>query len=232
MKNLSSSPSSFDFELPVPQLKNLLATVVAPELSGFTYNDAYFWYSPWKDHCRKVIQVYPLKGASYIFLWGLCFDFLPVFSESGSYHYQRTDKAVGLHLFCWPPGHWDCASGQSDSCRFSRFGQNPGDVESRLLQAFHEAQGFFVPWFLNCCDLHSALTEAKRQRTAPASQHNWPSPDYVTAFLLAANGDAQTGMKVLDEFWIQYGARFPLALYDKLKEKLLACANGGGIACP
>ena len=117
MKNFLSCPSSFDFELPVPQLKNLLATVIAPELSGFTYNDAYFWYSPWKDHCRKVIQVYPLKGASYIFLWGLCFDFLPVFGEAGGYRYQRTDKSVGLHLFCWPPGHWDSASGQSVSCR-------------------------------------------------------------------------------------------------------------------
>lgn len=232
MENFLSCPSSFDFELPVPQLKNLLATVIAPELSGFTYNDAYFWYSSWKDHCRKVIQVYPLKGASYIFLWGLCFDFLPVFGEAGSYRYQRTDKSVGLHLFCWPPGHWDSASGQSVSCRFSRFGRNPKDVKSCLLRAFYEAQGLFVPWFLNCCDLHSALTEARRQCTAPASQCNWPSPDYVTAFLLAANGDAQTGMKVLDEFWTKNGSRFPLALYDKLKEKLLACANGGGIGGP
>ena len=87
-----------------------------------------------------------------------------------------------------------------------------GRVKSCLLRAFYEAQGLFVPWFLNCSDLHSALTEARRQCTAPASQCNWPSPDYVTAFLLAANGDAQTGMKV--------------------KEKLLACANGGGIVCP
>ena len=94
-------------------------------------------------------------------------------------------------------------------------------MKSGILQAFHEAQGLFVPWFLNCCDLHSALTEARRQCTAPAFQSNWPSPDYVTAFLLAANGDAQTGMKVLDEFWIQDCSRFPLALYDKLKKKLL-----------
>ena len=232
MKNFFSVPLSFDFELPVPQLKNLLATAVAPELSGFTYNDAYLWYSPWNDHCRKVIQVYPLKGTSYIFMWGLCFDFLPVFGETGSYRYQRTDKSVGLHLFCWPPGHWDSASGQSVSCRFRRFGKNPDDVESRLFKAFHEAQELFVPWFQNCSDLQSALTEAKRQCTDPVSQHHWPSPHYVTAFLLAANGNAQTGMKVLDEFWVQYGSRYPMALHDKLKKKLLACANGSSIVYP
>lgn len=228
MKNYLSHPSSFAFELPATQLKPLLATILTPELPGFTHNDAYRWYSPWKDHCRKVVQVNPLKGASYIFMWGLCFDFLPVFSGSGNYHYQRTDKSVGLHLFCWPPGYWFSTSGQSISCRFSRFGQTPEDVESRLLQAFHEAQGLFVPWFLNCCDLHSALTEAMRQRTDPASRHNWPSPDYVTAFLSAANGDAHTGTKVLDEFWIQNCSRFPLALHDKLKEKLLAFASQQG----
>ena len=227
MKN----PLSFDFELPVLQLKNLLATAVAPKLSGFAYDNAYLQYSPWNNHCRKVIQVYPLKGASYIFLWGLCFDFLPVFGEAGSYRYQRMDKSVGLHLFCWPPGHWDSASEKSVSCRFRRFGKNPVDVESHLLKAFHEVQGLFVPWFQNCSDLQSALTEARRQCTDPVSQHNWPSPHYVTAFLLAANGNAQTGMKVLDEFWIQNGSRFPMALYDKLKKKLLACVNGGGIVC-
>ena len=225
MKHYLSPPSSYAFELPAPQLKTLLAAILTSELPDFTHNGAYLWYSPWKDHCRKVVQVYPLKGFSYIFMWGLCFDFLPVFGESGNCHYQRTDKSVGLHLFCWPPGHWSSASEQRLSCRFSRCGQNPEYVESRLLQAFHESQGLFVPWFQNCCDLHSALTEAMRQRTDPVSRHNWPSPDYVAAFLLAANGDVHTGMKVLDEFWLQNGSRFPLALHDKLKKKLLACAG-------
>ncbi len=215
------------FELPAPQLKALLADVVTPALPGFTHNGAYLWYSSWENRCRKVVRVYPLKGADYIFQWGLCFDFLPVFGESGSCRYERTDKSVGLHLFCWPPGHWGFTIRRSVPCRFSRFGRDFGDVESQLLQAFHEAQGLFTPWFQNCCGLHSALAEARRQCDDPASQYNWPGPDYVKAFLLAVNGDVQTGMKVLDEFWTRRDGDFPPALYEKLQKKLLACANGG-----
>jgi len=226
------TPLSSTFELSVPQLKSLLATAITPKLPEFTYNGAYFWYSPWEDHCRRVIQVYPLKGASAIFLWGLCFDFLPVFGESKSLRYQRTDKSVGLHLFCWPPDHWVSISGQGISCRFSRFGQSSREVETRLLHAFYEAQELFAPWFQNCCNLHNALMEAKRQRTDPNSQYNWPSPDYVTAFLFAANGDTQTGVKILDEFWLQHGQDFPDVLYNKLRTKLLACANREDIVYP
>lgn len=219
------APLSFDFELPIPQLKSFLAAVITPKLPDFTYNGAYLWYSPWEDHCRRVIQVYPLKGASYIFLWGLCFDFLPVFGASGGLRYQRTDKSVGLQLFCWPPGHWSPVLGQHDFCRFSRFGQTPREVEDQLLQAFYEAQELFVPWFQNCNNLHNALVEAKRQCTDLDSQHNWPSPDYVTAFLLAANGDTQVGVKILNEFWLQQCQGLPDHLYNKLRGKLLTCAN-------
>lgn len=213
------------FELSILQLKSLLASTITSKLPTFTYNGAYIWYSPWEDHCRRVIQVYPLKGASAVFRWGLCFDFLPIFGESGSLRYQRTDKSVGLHLFCWPPDHWSSISKQNASCRFSCIGQTPRAVEAQLLHAFYEAQELFVPWFQNCCNLRNALVEAKRQRTDRNSQYNWPSPDYVTAFLSAANGDTQTGVKILDEFWLQQCQGLPDDLHNKLREKLLACAN-------
>lgn len=144
------TPLHSSFELSLLQLKSLLASTITSKLPTFTYNGAYIWYSPWEDHCRRVIQVYPLKGASAVFRWGLCFDFLPIFGESGSLRYQRTDRN---------------------------------------------------------------------------SQYNWPSPDYVTAFLSAANGDTQTGVKILDEFWLQQCQGLPDDLHNKLREKLLACAN-------
>lgn len=163
------------YEMPAPQLKELLAANITPELPGFTYNGTYIWYAPWKDHCRKVIRVYPLKGCSAVFLWGLCFDFLPVFSSGGYLRYQRTDKSVGLHLFCWPPGHWNPVPKQNVSCRFSRFGRNP---------------------------------------------------DYVYAFLLAANGDVQAGMEALEMYWkCQLDQDFPVTLYDKLRARLQSCAG-------
>ncbi len=226
MKKFMIQPSAPMYEMPAHQLKDLLAAVVTPELPGFTCNGTYIWYAPWKDHCRKVIQVYPLKGFSAIFQWGLCFDFLPVFSSSGYLRYQRTDKSVGLHLFCWPPGHWNSVPEQSVSCRFSRFSRSPEDVKAQVLQAFHEAQGLFVPWFQNCCDLPGALAEARRQCTDPASHHNWPAPDYVYAFLLAANGDVQAGMEALEMCWTrQLGQSFPEALYDRLRTRLQSCAG-------
>lgn len=226
MKKFIIRPSAPMYEMPAHQLKELLAANITPELPGFTYNGTYIWYAPWKDHCRKVIRVYPLKGCSAVFLWGLCFDFLPVFSSGGYLRYQRTDKSVGLHLFCWPPGHWNPVPKQSVSCRFSRFGRNPKDVKAQVLQAFHEAQGLFVPWFQSCCDLPGALAEARRQCTDPDSRLNRPAPDYVYAFLLAANGDVQAGMEALEMYWkCQLGQDFPVTLYDKLRARLQSCAG-------
>ncbi len=91
----------------------------------------------------------------------------------------------------------------------------------------YQAAAVCISTFQNCCGLHSALAEARRQCDDPASQYNWPGPDYVKAFLLAVNGDVQTGMKVLDEFWTRRDGDFPPALYEKLQKKLLACADGG-----
>ncbi len=212
------------FELSAARLKAMLTAWVTPELPGFTHNGAYLWYGPWEDHCRRVIQVYPLKGASAIFQWGLCFDFLPVFDGSGRLRYQRTDRSVGLHLFCWPPNHWTQAPAQPPACRFSRFGRDPDDIKAQLLRAFYEAQTLFVPWFQSCRGLSGALTEARHQRTDPACRYNWPSPDYVAAFLFAANGNASAGANTLAEFWTRHGRSFPPSLYDKLQAKLTECA--------
>lgn len=206
------------------QMKELLAETVTPELTGFSYDGGYLWYSPWEDRCRKVVRVYLLKGAGAVFQWGLCFDFLPVVNGEGrAFHYQRTDKSAGLQLFCWPPNHWESPGGRSapQTCRFSLFGQDMKAVERRLSEAFQEARLLFEPWFDHCGSLAGALAEARRQAEDPAARFNWPRPGYVLAFLLAANDRREEGLMALEAFLDREGKSWPLEGKDKLRKSLM-----------
>lgn len=199
---------AYDFLATYPQLKELLAARISPELPGFSYDGGYLWYSPWEDHCRKVVRVYLLKGAGAIFQWGLCFDFLPVVNGEGrNIHYQRTDKSVGLQLFCWPPGHWGPGPGRS--CRFSLFGRDLEAVERRLMEAFREAQLLFEPWFDRCGSLPGALAEARRQMEDPAVRMNWPVPGYVLAFCWRPTAKGRRAWQPWRHFWSRGAAPGP-----------------------
>lgn len=226
---LRVDPREYQFQLTHTQLKEILARRISPELErqGFTYDGRYCWYGPWKEHCRKVVRVYLIKGAEAIFQWGLCFDFLPVVNGEGkNLRYQRTDKDIGFQLFCWPPGHWGPASGRT--CGFSLFGRDPETVEQRLMEAFQEARKIFELWFDRCGSLSGALAEARRQVEEPYTRNNWPDPKYVQAFLLAANGRGLEGEKVLEAFfddWEMRGDKFPPQTRDKITRKLKECSD-------
>jgi len=193
---------------------------------GFSYDGGYVWFSPWEEHCRRVVRVYLLKGGA-IFQWGLCFDFLPVpAGEWKSLSYQRTDKRVGLHLFTWPEDHWTSRPGPRP-CRFSLFGGSPGEVEAGVLAAFHEARPAFQTWFRETAGLEGALAEARRQAAQPRSV-NWPPPGYVLAFLLAGSGRVPEGAAALDACLAretERGRGVPLKTAEKLREKLRACGD-------
>jgi len=210
------------------QLKEMLSRLISPELAaeGFSYDGGYVWFSPWEEHCRRVVRVYLLKGGA-IFQWGLCFDFLPVpVGEWRSLRYQRTDKSVGLHLFTWPEGHWTSRPGPRP-CRFSLFGGSPEEVETGILAAFYEARPAFQTWFRETAGLEGALAEARRQAAEPWGI-NWPRPEYALAFLLAMNGRAAEGAAALKAYLAQEterGKGVPPETAEKLREKLRACGK-------
>ena len=100
-------------------------------------------------------------------------------------------------------------------------------MERQLLGAFYEAQTLFLPWFQECQGLCGALAEARCQSVDLDCRFHWPSPDYVTAFLLAASGEPKLGMEALEGFWSRRGQDFPTELYERLKKEAVRYRKTG-----
>ena len=198
------------------ELKAILARRIAPELEAadFTYDGAYTWYGPWEDHSRRVVEARRLKGAGVCFVWGRCFDFLPVLAGDGKrLRYMRTDKAVGRQLM-GPCRTWDES--------FSLLTDGPERLEADAAAALRRDKPLWEAWFRETEGLAACLREAERQRDNPCS--SWPTPDYVRAFLLAALGRKQEGMAVmeaeLDRMATGGGPEVPGEVREKLLNKL------------
>lgn len=208
------------------ELKVLLAEQVTPSLAAeYTYDGRYLWFSPWRDHSRRVIRVYLLRGSA-IFQWGRCFDFLPVLSNDNQrISYQRTDRSVGMQLFTWPEGHWSSAPAGSRPCRFSLFGRDRQEVVKGLLRAYGEAKPRWEAWFQETEGLEACLREAERQ-AAEAFNINSPHPAYVRPFLLAALGRSEEALAALEGFLAgTRGQDVPPAVGEKLRKKLRECVG-------
>jgi len=213
------------------ELKEILARRITPlmEKAGYTCDGQYTWFSPWEGHSRQVVRVYLLKGASAMFQWGRCFDFLPV--PSGSWtaiRYQRTDRSVGMQLFTWPEGHW--TRNPRRTGYFSQFGADLRDVERQVWTAFQEARPAWEAWFRETAGLEASLREAERQ-SAETFNINWPRPQYVRAFLLAALGRQAEGAEALEAYFCmeaaQDGTGISPEIREKLRKKLLSCKLPG-----
>ena len=198
------------------ELKAILARRIAPEIEseGYTYDGQYTWYGPWEGYSRQVVEARRLKGAGVCFVWGRCFDFLPVLAGNGKrLRYMRTDKTMGRQLM-GPCRAW----GES----FSLLATGPEELEADATAAFLRDKPLWEAWFRETKGLPACLREAERQRDNPYS--SWPTPDYVRAFLLAALGRKQEAMAAmaaeLDRMAAEGGPEPPPEVREKLMNKL------------
>ena len=198
------------------ELKEMLARRITPEMEavGYTYNGACTWCGPWEDHGRRVVEARLVKGAGACFVWGRCFDFLPVLSGNlRSLRYMRTDKTVGRQLM-GPSRTWDET--------FSLLTGGPERLEADAAAAFLRDRPAWETWFRETDSLEACLREAERQLDNPYS--SCPAPNYVRAFLLAALGrkqEAEAGMEAeLDRMAAGSGPEPPPEVRAKLLSKL------------
>lgn len=209
------------------ELKEILARRVDPILSaeGYAYDGAYQWIGPWEsDHSRRIIKASLLKGAGVIFMWGRCYDFIPVLSnDRKSYRYQRTDKSAGLQMF---PRPTDLHSAPIPEMKgvpqeFSLFGPDLADVERRTFDAFIQTKPLWETWFGLTEGYEAAIAELDRQINYGYSI-NWPPPAYVKAFLLAATEGADAGLAALNDYFSDSEHLQPTPeVQDKIRAKLL-----------
>ena len=55
----------------IPDLDGIVCEVLREHLDVTQCPKGHCWVTPWENHCRKVIELYPLKGTSYPVFWGL-----------------------------------------------------------------------------------------------------------------------------------------------------------------
>ena len=176
-----------------------------------------------------MVEARRLKGAGVCFVWGRCFDFLPVLAGDGKrLRYMRMDKAVGRQLM-GPCRTWDES--------FSLLTDGPERLEADAAAALRRDKPLWEAWFRETEGLAACLREAERQRDNPYS--SWPTPDYVRAFLLAALGRKQAGMAVmeaeLDRMATGGGPEVPGVVGEKLLTKLRGLEvqyRNGTCQCP
>ncbi|ADU21653.1 hypothetical protein [Ruminococcus albus] len=91
----------------IPNLDNIICEVLKEEFDVKVCEKGHFWFTPWEDHCRKVVMFYPLKGPRGPLYWGYNFDFIPwescflgvnykPWNTTGKLVYHRTEKAVKI----------------------------------------------------------------------------------------------------------------------------------------
>ena len=206
------------------ELRELLRRRIAPQMAGYAWDGAYTWVSHWEaDRSRRVVRLALAKGGGAIVQWGRGYDFLPVLSgDRRTVSYQRTEKAVGIHLFMDSP--W------SASRAFSRCGKDLRAVEETLSRAFDAARPAWEGWFRQTEGLENAVWEARRQcGEAPCV---WPAPRQVSAFLLAALGRETEARQALEDFFAampDLPAEGRTALEKRLSALSRAAERGEGI---
>lgn len=98
----------------VPDLDKIICDVLNEEFDVKCRDTGHIWFGPWEDdpwegHCRKVFELYAVKGTRYPMTWGYNFDFMPrdsCFSgyespdprRAGKLVYHRTDKSAKIDI--------------------------------------------------------------------------------------------------------------------------------------
>ena len=91
----------------IPDLDNIICNVLKEHFDVKCFDKGHYWFTPWENHCRKVFNLYPLKGSLYPLYWGYNFDFIPwencflgvnpkPWNIPGRLIYHRTEKSVKI----------------------------------------------------------------------------------------------------------------------------------------
>jgi len=84
----------------IPYMNESITEVLREYFDVKCCDKGHWWFTEWDSHCRKVFNVYALKGTDWPMYWGYNFDFIPweknLLKCSGKLGYFRTEKAVHI----------------------------------------------------------------------------------------------------------------------------------------
>lgn len=202
-------------------LRAILHEVVSPHTSkiGLEWNGKNQWIGPSENGIRKVLKHQVGKGLMGTFIWGMCYDFLPMVS-SKRIVIQRTFKSARPQLF-------------QSSATTSNFLNNKSDLDNGVASTwgkktcrksvsrlFDKRKNEIFSWLEKGATIDGSIKIATNQISKKEYNIHWPNPKYVCAFLHAKNGDKEKGLEMLLEIE-QERPSFELEIFEKLKKRLI-----------
>lgn len=202
-------------------LKKILNNRVSPSLLeiGLEWNGKNQWIGASENGIRKILKFQVGKGLMGTFVWGMCFDFLPILSGKRIV-YQRTLKSAKPQLFEFSAAIDNFQSNKSDleNGIATTWGERQCDKSIKLL--FKKRKDEIFNWLDLGSTVNGSLTIANRQMSNENYDIHWPNPKYVAAYLNAKNGNKKLGIELLEE--IQSNRlKLENEIFEKIKKRLI-----------
>ena len=218
----------FDFfnnEIPNPvnaeTLRDVLNDYVSPIVFeiGLEWNGKSKWIGPSENGIRKVLKHKKGKELMGCFVWGMCYDFLPMVSGK-KIVLQRTFKSSKPQLYKSSTTTNDFLNGKSDleNGVTSTWGEK--ECRKSISNLILKRKNEIFEWYENGATIEGSLNIANKQIGNKNYDNHRPNPKYVASFLYAKMGDKEKGIQLLNE--LQKGIQsFDPKIFEKLKKRLI-----------
>lgn len=198
----------------IPGLDSIICDVLNEEFDVKCRDTGHIWFGPWEGgplegHCRKVFELYALKGTMYPIYWGYNFDFMPQDScfsgydlpnprRAGKLVYHRTDKSAkidsGASVFPYigydfynPSKHsFDEHRNFRDKYFIKVFGYDTPENRKKIAAVVRRHFPFMLDWFDKMKTIDDFIDECTKSIIESETEICFPLGSYwVRGFLLA-----------------------------------------------
>ncbi|MCK0109005.1 hypothetical protein MWU58_06855 [Flavobacteriaceae bacterium S0825] len=202
-------------------LKSILNNVVSPIMKeiNLEWNNNYQWIGPLENGMRKVVCYQVGKGLMGIFIWGICYEFLPMLSGKRIITH-RTFKSARLQLFENSVATNDFQNDKSDieNGISTTWGKKQCEKSIKLL--ISKTKDDIYDWLDQASTIEGSLIISNQQILSEDYNLHWPNPKYIAAFLYAKKGHKEKGLAFLKEI---QNERLNLEkdLFSKIEKRLV-----------
>lgn len=202
-------------------LREILVEYISPEVSkiGLEWNGKNQWIGPSENGIRKILKHQVGKGLMGTFIWGMCYDFLPMVSGKRIV-LQRTFKSARPQLFQFSTTTDNFLNKKSDLENGVTTTWGEKECRKSISRLFEKRKNEIFEWLEKGKTIEGSIQIALNQISNKDYNTHWPHPKYVASFLFAKNGDKTKGMELLMEIENERPS-FEPETFEKLKKRLL-----------
>ncbi len=225
-----------------PNLDSIIYEVLNEKFNVKSCEKGYFWFTPWDNHCRKVFNLYPLKGTSYPLYWGYNFDFIPwencflginpkPWNTSGKLVYHRTEKSVKIDYIGYPFPYigynfWSPSIHSYEEHRTFRdkyfvyaYGSDSPENIEKIKDVVRRNIPFMLEWFEKMKSIEDIVAELTKDINESENEHCFPYSSYwVRGFLKARLHDLKGALHDISYVYKMFNP--PVEIPEKVKKKL------------